>query len=320
MLKKFIILSLALVLITASFSSCNLLSPGEGWQTFGHTYKKGVNHSSPKLAREDENSSISHADACEVEIGMCSGGTYNGAEGHYVFKNAAIIKTLTIDGEDYTIRVPLTEDGEGGGFTSHIHLKRDTEKSKITSGYIRDSGFEGFYKIVPHTLVEGKTYEPTCLSAGYTEKKCTECSYIEKINIKDALEHTPDEENKTCTVCNQSLIKEDNTQTPNGSSGINYISCSYTPIFDLDVDASGLGVVTGTLDIKVNNPEVVSDVEYRSTKEHIIKIEEVTSTENTLTIKYLVLGHGEADILVRFISESLNRDELCEIHFTISDK
>lgn len=320
MLKKFIILSLALVLITASFSSCNLLSPGEGWEAFGDTFKINVSHSSPKLALEDENSGTSHADACEVEIGTSNGGSFDGAEGHYVFKNAAIIKTLTIDGEDYTIRIPLSEDGECGGFTSHIRLKRDTEKSKITSGYIRNSGFEGYYKVVPHTLVTGETYEPTCVDEGYTELRCTECRYVEKTDIKEAHGHTPDAENKMCTVCEESLIKEDNTQSPSGSGGITYISCTYTPIFDLDVDASGLGVVTGTLDIKVNNPEVVSGVEYRSTKEDIIKIEEVTSNEDTLTVKYLVVGHGEADILVLFTSESLNTDHLCEIHFTISDK
>ena len=134
MLKKFIILSLALVLITASFSSCNLLSPGEGWEAFGDTFKINVSHSSPKLALEDENSGTSHADACEVEIGTSAGRSFDGAEGHYVFKNAAIIKTLTIDGEDYTIRIPLLLSLRELkiSFLSQFHLTEDTYTARLT--------------------------------------------------------------------------------------------------------------------------------------------------------------------------------------------
>ena len=180
-----------------SFQSCELLSslgigkPGGDWKELGDGgFGMHVSHRSPKLSLGDDNNNLSHVDSCEVEIGTFIGGSYDGANGHYEFKDAAIIKTLTIDGEDYTIKVPIMSDGSAGGFTASIKLKRDVEKSKVLSGYIRNSGYQGYYRIVPHTLEEKKTYAPTCEKDGYTAFKCKDCRYVEERNIVDLLGHS----------------------------------------------------------------------------------------------------------------------------------
>lgn len=328
MLKRAISLFLVISSFVLLMTGCDLLSgmgsPGEGWKEFkGHIH---VSHRSPKLSLLDKDSTLSHFDSCEVEIGSAVGGSYVGAEGHYVFKNAAIIKTLTIDGQDYTIRVRLSDNGEVRGYTSSIRLNGDTEKGKILSGYIRDSGYEGYYKIEPHTLVEKGTRAPNCTQEGYTEMKCSGCRYVEKINVVPELGHSVGADG-ACTVCGEEIEKPDDTEKPedtgstdNPGTVIGQIGCVHPALLDLDVGENGLGVVTGYFEIKLDHPETISDCEYRSTKEQIIKITSAERNGNVLRFHYLVTGYGEADILVLFESKSLNAERLCEIHVIVADK
>lgn len=333
MFKRIVSSVVAIVMMVccvASFGACDTLSllgdgnPGEGWQKFGDHFSIGVSHQPPRLSMEDRNSSLSHVDSCEVEIGRAAGGSYQGADGHYVFKNAAIIKTLTIDGEDYTIRIPVTGSGEAGGFTNSIRLKRDTEKSKVTSGYIRNSGFEGYYKVVPHTLEEGETYTASCESEGYTEMRCTGCRYTEKKDVVNATGHKYGDDG-VCTVCQGTKEPENNENNDSnneisGGESIGQIGCTHTAYLDLDVGESSLGVNTGRLDIKLDDPELLSSWEAISTKPQIIKIDSAELSGNILSVHYTVMGHGEADILVTLKATSINAERLCEIHVKISDK
>ena len=207
-------------------------------------------------------------------------------------------------------------------------IKRDVEKSKVLSGYIRNSGYQGYYRIVPHTLEEKKTYAPTCEKDGYTEFKCKDCRYVEERNIVDLLGHSYGEDG-VCATCGNEKPEEDVNNNNNnnsgnnssgGSTGYNRIVCTHTAYLDLDVSESSFGVNSGYLEINIANPEVLSGWDCQSTKPQIIKIDNAVLDGEVLKVYYTVMGHGEADILVDLVSGLLDDERRCEIHVVISDK
>ena len=331
-MKRIIMTLLSLVLLCTtmlSLSSCNSLfsgllggeALGDEWNEYGTHYKRSVSFSKPYVRQEDMNSGDGYCDECYIDISGPQTPDTGDAEGHYIYNGVAHILTITIDGKDYTHRATFSSDGSCRNYSACIKLKDDVPVSKITSGYIRVSGYEGHYKKVPHTYEAVGEVEPaTCTKGSYQQYQCTDCGGWKDEFLSEATGHTLGEDG-ICTVCNHDTNPKP-SDTSNGSSGgTEFISATYNPKLSLDIAPSGIGTRTGTIIVRVNtDPALISGRGAQSTKEDIVQINGVPQWDGSnLVVSYTVMGYGEADILVDLFSNELNDEFRAEIHVTIVD-
>ena len=311
-LIKRIALTLAIIMtVPMIFVGCDS-SDGE-WEDVRSI---NVKYSSPRVSKSGSGNGDGYCDSFYLDIDGRSAD--NGDEnGHYIYKNASVTLTITIDGEDYTHKIRISEDGSVDPYSSYIKLKKDAPVSKVKSGYVRVSKVEGKMKQVPHTYeLYGTPSEPDCAKGSRQSYKCKECGGYKEVDLSAPLGHQIGDDG-ICSICNRDFSPE----TDNGNSGISYIAAKYDVNLNLDISPDGIGTRTGTLEIEVfNDRDVISGWGAESTKDHIIKINGVPQwSGNKLIVSYTVMGYGEADILVELFSNELNDEYRAEIHVNVFD-
>ena len=317
-MKKIIVLMLAMVLLASmafSLVSCDAFL-GEEWEEVPNL---NISHSSAYVNDSVLNNGDGYCDEIYIEFYNVYADTGD-ENGHYVYKNASIKFTITVDGKDYTHKVAVRSDGSRGGYTACINLKGDVPISTAKSAYIRKAECVGYRKQVPHTYeMSGSANPATCTRGEIQNYKCKDCGGYKEELLSEPLGHDVGE-NNICTRCNTDFNPVETTTDNNQNSGSSgYIAATYTPFLDLDISPDGIGTRTGTLVVEVfTDVDLISGRGAQSTKEDIIKINGVPQWDgDKLIVSYTVMGYGEADILVDLFSNELNDDFRAEIHVNI---